>query len=265
MSNGLFLWTGGGDGTSWNDPNNWSDLTIGLPIGQPAQNPPGPGDSVEFLENADIGGNGTGFASFIYIYANVTISSDVTASGVDPTLSPLVVDSGGTLTVSGPTVSGPNAVVKNTNGTLDIGYFGTGTLMVLAGATVDASGAAGISAAAGLGMTSTGHGFLVVSGIGSTFIARVGGLYVGGLVLGLSPPGGVGTALIEQGGKLEIDDTTYGLEIGSFAGGAGYLTVTGTGSQVAAANAPIFIGDGGLGTMQVLAGGTVNADGGSQQ
>jgi outer membrane autotransporter protein len=60
---------------------------------------------------------------------------------------------------------------------------------------------------------------------------------------------GSGTASITNGGKLLVDSTI--VRVGRNAGSVGTLTVTGSGSNVSAENATVYIGYGGSGTVDV--------------
>jgi T5SS/PEP-CTERM-associated repeat protein/autotransporter-associated beta strand protein len=140
------------------------------------------------------------------------------------------------------TVNGVGSTWTNSGG-LDIGYFGTGTLLIQSGAAVSM----GTISSVGRRLGSTGS--VTVDGAGSTW-TNSSSTYVG--------DSGTGTLRIQNGGKV-IDYNGY---VGRLAGSTGSATVDGNSSIWANSN-DLIIGNGGTGTLTVQNGGKVSNVSGS--
>ena len=142
-------------------------------------------------------------------------------------------------------------------GYLNVGYAGDGTLSVLNGGTV-AIGAAGTflsngtsftGGGLGIGQSAAAAGTVTVSGTASR-LTDLGGIAVG--------KGGQGVLGILNGGSLSV---ATGITAGLTAGSSGLVLVSGAGASLVnngTANS-IIIGDGGTGTLDVQAGGSVKS------
>jgi len=140
--------------------------------------------------------------------------------------------------------------------TADIMYIGenagaTGTLAISGGATVtsNSTGAHGTSSTV-LGLVANSTGNLTIDGMGSQLESKVD-MSVG--------YGGIGNATITNGGSLVVDGTH--LRVGRNEGSTGALTVTGNQSSVTANNGTIYVGFGGMGTVNVNAGASLTVMG----
>ena len=136
------------------------------------------------------------------------------------------------------TVPGDHDSPWSLGGNLRVGYTGTGTLRIEAGATV--SNTIGY-----IGYGSGSNGAVTVSGDGSTWQNS------GELNVGYS---GEGTLIIEDGGSV----TSWLTYIGSEANSVGTVTVTGDGSTWQNDN-NLYVGNKGIGALTVENGGTVSA------
>ncbi len=144
-------------------------------------------------------------------------------------------------------VSGAGTAIQNTglNGSLLIGGAGSGKATISSAAVVtSATGAT-------LGLDVGGDGSLTVSGMGSQF-AAIGELDVGAAGTGHLRVQAAGT--VSSGGNPVFP--SQGLDIGSAAGGAGDVAVTG-GLSLLYNTGTFVVGDAGLGSLAVDAGGTV--------
>jgi T5SS/PEP-CTERM-associated repeat protein len=187
-----------------------------------------------------VGGGGDG---------TLVVEGGATASlnDSDPNYSALTLgsESGSNGTV---TVSGQGSNLTTYGGGINIGFDGTGYLIITSGASVQATSSdVTVSEAAGLGRNADGTGLLTVSGSGSTFAADAGGLSIGN--------GGTGYASVEQGATLEVNDTVNGLIIGQFSGASGDLTVTGSGSSLDVTGSAA-VGQAGVGSLAITNGAT---------
>jgi T5SS/PEP-CTERM-associated repeat protein len=152
-----------------------------------------------------------------------------------------VTDSGSTASVSG----------DNSDGLL-VGAYGTGTLDIEDGASVTSSTNDPTAWWATVVGTSEGStGTVIIDGAGSSLTAGSGGMSVGN--------SGTGTVTVEDGGTLNVTDTEYGLQIGTFADSNGTVTVEGAGSTLNS-DGPITVGSTDTGALTVEDGGTVAAD-----
>ncbi|HLB98116.1 MAG TPA: hypothetical protein VJK90_10660, partial [Acetobacteraceae bacterium] len=132
------------------------------------------------------------------------------------------------------TVSGGGTMLQSNYATDVVGGAGTGDLVINATAT------ASIAGTLDFGVASTAQGTLVVSDSRSS-------LSVGGaLIIG---DGGTATGAIANDASASV---TNGLTIGNQGGGAGTLTVTGTGTQLSVGGA--VIGGSGSGTLDLQSG-----------
>jgi T5SS/PEP-CTERM-associated repeat protein len=140
------------------------------------------------------------------------------------------------------TVNGVGSTWTNSGG-VDVGYSGTGTLLIQNGAVVSM----GTISTVGRRTGSTGR--VTVDGAGSTW-TNSNSTYVG--------DSGNGTLNIRNGGKV-IDYNGY---VGRLAGSIGSATVDGNGSIWANSN-DLIVGNGGAGTLTIQNGGKVSNVSGS--
>jgi fibronectin-binding autotransporter adhesin len=152
-----------------------------------------------------------------------------------------VTDSGSTVSVSG---DDSNALV--------VGEYGTGTLDIEDGASVTSSTNDPTAWwATVVGTAEGGTGIVTIDGAGSSLTAGSGGMSVGN--------SGTGTVTVEDGGTLNVTDSEYGLQIGTFADSNGAVTIEGAGSTLNS-DGPITVGSTDTGALTVEDGGTVAAD-----
>jgi fibronectin-binding autotransporter adhesin len=269
-----FTWTGGGDGVSWTDKNNWGGSGY-----------PGPNDSAFFNSTAPATITDSGQAQYIGDEGPLTVSGgSVTAKIGNATaiviantgsgslvvqgggslyagnssyiLTPLAIaaqsGSQGTLTATG---SGSSVTANNPS---DVGIYGTAHLNVLGGATVtvNAQVLGPETGLGGLGLVapnSHGSGYMTISGAGSTFITHTDGLGIGA--------SGTGSALVEQGGQLTVNGNFFGggMQIGDLAGAKGSLAVTDSGSGVTVNGGFFQIGVYGSAGVTILNGATITS------
>jgi len=146
--------------------------------------------------------------------------------------------------------AGSSGTLNVTNGTFNVtggmtpyelivGLFGSGAINVGGGRDVN------ISDDTMLGLYSGSNGTATVSGVGSTW-ANGGDVFVGGA--------GSGAINITDGGQL----TAGRVDIATETGGSGDVNVTGPNSTLTTNNfGRIAVGDGGTGSLDVTAGGSV--------
>lgn len=148
-------------------------------------------------------------------------------------------------------VSGKGSTVNTGGGVVNIGNYGTATLTVAAGGTVDAGTGFSANSAVLVGSQNGGVGALVVTDAGTLFDA-VGQILIGNY--------GSGSVLVENGATMETGnyDGYQGVNIAASATSptelsSGSLTVTGVGSALT--NSGRFeVGGSGAGTLTVSAG-----------
>ncbi|WP_162260086.1 autotransporter outer membrane beta-barrel domain-containing protein [Bosea sp. Root670] len=238
---------------------------------------PGPAQSPHWSVGGDLLVGDTGIGG-LDITAGGTVTSARGIIGYD-------VGSNGMVTVSGTDGSG-NASTWSNTGDLSIGYFGTGTLNILAGGrissfagSIDGGSSALIS---GLGSSwqnsdrltvgVTGAGTLRVEG-GATVSNSLG--IVGSNAQGNVVVNGVGTTWTNTG-QLTIGSFAAGtlrIEAGAVvtsnqgyvgADNTGTVTVTGAGSRWVMSPFNLTVGNNGTGSLTVENGGLVRAEGGVQ-
>ncbi|HEY1376826.1 MAG TPA: hypothetical protein VGF55_08525 [Gemmataceae bacterium] len=158
------------------------------------------------------------------------------------------------LTVSGNSASaGPTLQIQN-------GATATGITTLLVGNGVGRRGTfnvlgestATLSSQLLLAGAPNSAGTVLVDGAGSKLVsAQAGGSAV---VIGFS---GAGAMTVQNGGIYQGDPISQNVVLGQQNGSAGTLTVTGSGSSVTTGG--VSVGQGGPGTVAVLAGGTLSA------
>jgi outer membrane autotransporter protein len=238
---------------------------------------PGPAQSPNWAVGGDLLVGDTGIGQ-LDIMAGGTVTNDHGTIGYD-------VGSQGTVTVSGVDGSG-NASTWTNNGDLHVGYFGTGTLNILAGGrasnvggnitgggnalisglgsswqnsgrltiglfgagTLRVEGGATVSSADGI-VGSSGQGDVVLNGTGTTW-TNTGQFTVGSF--------DVGTLRIEAGATVTSNQGYIG------ANSTGTVTVTGAGSKWVVSPYNLTIGNIGTGSLTIENGGLVCAEGGVQ-
>jgi T5SS/PEP-CTERM-associated repeat protein len=192
-----------------------------------ANGPGSMGESHQFL----IGGFGTGVL-------NITDGGVMKVTGLNGTsILGYQTSSSGTATVTG---AGSTWSHTDSNSTLIVGDYGTGTLNIANGGQVD-------SVFNFLGLNANSTGTANIDGSGSTW-SNNGAVYVGGY--------GTGTLNITGGGQLvslNSGGISAGSDIAVEAGSTGTVTVTGAGSKFSAFI--MTVGDSGNGTLNVLNGG----------
>ncbi|WP_332303186.1 autotransporter family protein [Rhizobium sp. GR12] len=238
---------------------------------------PGPAQSPNWFVGSDLKVGNTGIGQL-----------DITAGGTVTSVEGIIgygVGSSGTVTVSGTDGTG-NASTWTNTGDLYVGYFGDGTLNILAGGQVsnDTGSVGNGSSALISGPLSSwqNSGLLVVGYDGSGTLrvedgAKVSSAY--GLI-GSSGQGnvvltGAGTAWTSTGqfgvgsddvGILRIEAgatvTSNQGYIGANSTGTGTVTVTGAGSRWSMSPFSLTIGNFGTGSLIVENGGLVRAEGG---
>jgi len=207
----------------------------------------GPGSKLTVQASATIGNSGTGHA-LISNGGAMSVGATTFISSVFIGLPPQTDTPGdGDMTVTG---SGSTLA---TNG-LQVGAAGgNGSLSVLSGANVLASGT--VHFGAGF-ILNTGSGNIPYNGNGTGLVDGAGSLLQGNNTLDVGESG-IGHLTVSNGGNVAIKTDTY---IGSFksatANGVGDVTVTGAGS-VLSSGGTLRVGDQGTGALRVLAGGVV--------
>ncbi len=228
----------------------------------------------------------------VIIGDNVSGSGTVTVNGFgsvlesDP-LTPTVIGDQGTGelnvlgggrawfgTLNGPTGGGIIGRDAGSNGTVNVIGGGSQWVLGKGGLDVGRSGSGVLNIEAGGEVLSLGFSVsdtdIVASNIGrfagSTGMATVTGASsqwttAGGLTVGIL---GNGTLDVESGGSV----TSYWASIGNFAGSVGAVTVTGPGSEMTTTGNPdvptccgnLWVGEFGIGSLGILAGGVVTTD-----
>ena len=138
------------------------------------------------------------------------------------------------------TITGAGSSWTNTGTMMTVGTSGAGSLTISAGAVVT-SGAARI----GDGSMATGN--VLVTGVSSRWLATGTGAKIGNLGDGSLTIAGGGTAAFGQ------------VEIGSEAGSAGSVNISGNGSRWTATN--VSVGKTGIGNIAITGGGRMDASG----
>jgi fibronectin-binding autotransporter adhesin len=133
------------------------------------------------------------------------------------------------------TVNGTGSKWTNSNH-LNVGYSGSGTLIIKNGGTVNGGGH--------IGYNSGSTGKVTVDGSGSTWTSSYN-LYVG--------YSGSGTLNISNGGSVNNNYSSY---LGYSSGSTGTVTVDGANSMLT--NSTIYVGNSGSGTLNISNGGSVN-------
>lgn len=236
---------------------------------------PGPAQSPNWTVGSDLTVGDVGLGQ-LDITAGGTVTNAQGIIGYD-------VGSNGTVTVSGADGSG-NASTWTNTGDLFVGYFGTGTLNILAGGRVsNGTGSIGSGSSAlisGSGSSWQNSGRLTVGLNGAGTLRAEGGATVSsadGLV-GSSGQGnvvltGAGTAWNNAGqltvgsfdvGTLRIEDGAIATSNQGYIGAnnTGTVTVTGAGSKWSMSPWNLTIGNVGTGSLTVENGGLVRAEGG---
>jgi T5SS/PEP-CTERM-associated repeat protein len=181
--------------------------------------------------NADLTVTGSGSmltsneGAVIVSGASMTVSdggaADLTNS--TPDYASLILGNGSA--VADLTVTGLGSAVTTSNGGVDIGFHGTGSISILDGATFTASVGSSQYESVGLGYYTGDQGSLTISGAGSAFTLLNQGLSVGS--------GGQGAVMVSARGTLSFDvNPNNDLDIGQFAGATGKVTVRGRGSKI---------------------------------
>ena len=195
----------------------------------------------------------------------------------------------GTVTVTG---AGSKLISAGLGNGTYVGYYGTGTLNVLAGGEVQSqrmfvgsdvggSGTVTISGAgskltlagaavysanssASLSVGNRGNGTMTVQNNAAVTLTGAQAHLLVGDGNGLAGPGGTGTLIIRSGGDVTVTNTDLinqsgAIDIGNNQFGNGTVTVTGAGSTLTAAGTDpsINVGNYGTGVLNVQAGGTV--------
>ena len=215
----------------------------------------GPGSSVTVGGLVDIGRNNNGHGTL-----NITNGGSLTTTGTGGTVAIGVNDNTiGIATVDG---VGSNITVSGTAG-LFVGNEGVGTLDITSGASVDTTILT--VADSDINNANTGTSILTVNGtdgggtIPSTLNAT-GISYIGGST---NEDRGTGILNIQAGALFNSNGGVIGSGDGSGPDGTGTVNVTGTDSfwnSVANGSSDILVGDTGAGTLNVTAGGRVDAD-----
>jgi len=238
---------------------------------------PAPAQSPNWAVGGDLRVGDTGIGE-LNITAGGTVTNDYGYIGYD-------VGSSGTATVSGIDGSG-NASTWTNTGDLFVGYFGTGTLNILAGGRVsNITGSIGSGSNAlisGLGSSWQNSGRLTVGLDGAGTLRVEGGATVSSTdgVVGSSGQGNVvltgGGTTWTNAGQLTVgsfDVGTLRVEAGATvtsnqgyigANSTGTVTVTGAGSKWSMSPYNLTIGNLGTGSLTVENGGLVRAEGGVQ-
>ena len=224
------IW-GGTQPFDWQDANNWFVIGGGNAV-------PTSSDAVlvDWTSPAVLS-SFTGYAGGIVV-GGVNSGTLTVSSGAHLMTGTGFIGNGpgstGTVTVTG---AGSSWIVQAGMG-LDVGYYGTGTLNVLAGATVGATPVT-------FGHFAGSSGTVNVDGAGSVFTAA------GSLTIGEY---GRGTLNVSNGGQVHASNTaSVNVTLGHYTGASGAVTVDGSGSQLIA-NGLITIGGAGTGTVALTNG-----------
>jgi outer membrane autotransporter protein len=218
-------WNGSAS-TDWFDPNNWTPavlpdvpddalIDIVTPVIVEAQ----PADILNLFIGSSLAGE-----VMIQNGGSIQAGADVNIG----------VNTSGSLTVSG-----TGSLLSSSNA-LFVGYYGSGSLEVLDGGTLN-------SHYSSIGTYSGSTGTVLVSGTGSTWS------YTDYLFIGNQS---AGSLTVADGGEVS---GPYA-HIGVAAGSTGDVTVTGTGSKLSLTN-QLYVGDGGSGTLTIADGGAVSVAG----
>jgi T5SS/PEP-CTERM-associated repeat protein len=235
-----------GPGTTWQGTPEYK---------WPPEGVPGP-NAPSFIQlNATIGLHGTG---------SVTIADGAQVSADSGLLYLGYWEDG----IGHLTVTGPNSVWEDT-GTIEVGYHGTGTLLIADGGAVTSSNNGNIGSAGHATVTDPGSLWRIGQGLyvrgvldvgaggrveseyahvtGSATVTGPGSLWQSGRYLMVE-----GTLNIEAGGQVTDADAYVGYAEGS----NGLVQVTGAGSRWENSHT-LFLGDRGTGTVTVADGGTL--------
>lgn len=249
-------WFTAGNWTPSGVPTTTTDVTINVSVG----NTPSVSAAGAVADSIDLGVNAGQSGTLSIAGGTVTLPS----LGAFPQGYILIGDLGtGTVTVSagGSLTAGASYIAANANGAIgtvtvtgagsqwntgnfDVGSSGTGTLNVLSGGHVVATGM-------NVGNDNGAVGNVNLSGTGSQIsLGATGELQIGG------PTGSAGTVTVGNGATFNTGFTI----IGTSAGSTGTLTVTGPGSTFNNTFTAVgmFIGLSGSGALNVLNGGLVN-------
>jgi T5SS/PEP-CTERM-associated repeat protein/autotransporter-associated beta strand protein len=176
----------------------------------------------------------------------VTIGANLYLSGSSQTIA---VDNTAGLLMSG-IVSGINGLTKSGPGTLTLtgsGAFGGETVDTEGGGLTIQGGGSETDEYGEIGNGAGSTGTVTVTGTGSTW-TNTYELIVGGF--------GTGTLSITGGGAVSADyDFNPGSYIGGNAGSRGLVKVSGIGSTWT--NSSVYVGNSGIGTLQIQTGGVV--------
>ena len=266
------VWTGA-QGGGFATAGDWIDITNGL---DPAQSAPDPADTTQFPSG---GGTvtGSGFAAALQFGGTAlwTIASGASLSALaGVTVGPggggaLLVNGGAGInglgasdTISGGAGGQASVTVDGTGsawrsaGELIVGDLGAGSLTISDQGSVSAAATALLPAMV-LGAGAGGYGTLSVAGAGSRAVLT-GELDLGQAGAGQLQISGQGT--LQTGGAAVAP--AQGFDIARQAGGSGSATVTGTNSLLTNTGA-FIVGDAGLGSLSVQAGGTVSTSPGT--
>ncbi|MCI0333102.1 MAG: hypothetical protein L0228_07755 [Planctomycetes bacterium] len=221
-----------------NDMRLSTNLTFGATLR--ADNP----TTTEAGRGVVVGETASDTAAVLNLSAGTFFNRVVTLNAVAATIGD-AAGSNGTINVPGAklNITGNDAA----NAELIIGRFGSGTLNVTAGATVDVSSPNGNVV---LGHNSGSSGLVTVSDAGSTLSSGPQPV-IGGAA------SATGTLNVTNGGQVD----TNGGFIGHVAGSTGSISVDGDGSAWTSPSS-VFIGNAGSGSLAVTSGGDVtNASG----
>jgi outer membrane autotransporter protein len=203
--------------------------TIGnLPGGVGMVTVTGPGSSWTNVNDVVVGGQGTGT---LIIQGGATAEDGTTASSTGGSVG-LSVGSTGTVIVTGP----GSSWVNGPSGGLNIGSFGTGTLMIAdGGRVIDIT-----PLVSNIGNGATGQGTVTVTGAGSLW-SDIAGIRIGN--------SGIGTLTIAEGGIVAAPN----IVIANNAGSIGTLNIGAAAGNAAAApgtlTAPSIAFGAGTGTI----------------
>ena len=103
VDNNVYTWTGGGDGSSWNDVDNWQGGANPNPVTNIPATPPDAGSEVEFDGSATIAD--AGIAMWLWVYGDVTITDSLDVSSYQGVEGTLAINSG-SLILDGATLTG---------------------------------------------------------------------------------------------------------------------------------------------------------------
>jgi T5SS/PEP-CTERM-associated repeat protein len=260
------VWTGA-QGSSFSTAANWDDTTDAR---NPAQTAPGVADTAQFLSN---GGTITGTGTAAALQFGGSVLWNVASGASLSALSGVTVGQSGTgalLVSGGASIDGLGAsdvISGAAGGAASVTVEGTGsawksagelTVGALGGGSLTIGGAAGVGAVATasapamvLGAGAGGNGVLSVTGAGS-LATLVGGLDVG--------QAGTGALTVESQGTVITGGSTLapaqGVDIAQASGGAGSITVFGTGALLSNTGG-FVVGDAGVGGLAIDGGGSV--------